>query len=397
MRTRGPSYFLMLSAFGVLVGCGALPVRDDGARSDTETTLVSDVALRECDLPLSNPLQFWLDRGNGTVILGATVESLGGGQLTPTIYGNLILRSVVLRDTQVLMSATPANARTQELVLEVGDPSDPDPTRGTTQIDGDHLVGKEVLLIASAPSHDEASPLYLVGAATLSADGTVRFPGTCDVLLSAQLDGMTRIFRSQGRAWTQADIILGWINSLKTGSDTSLYVNIGLEASNSQSSQPNWDTSPPISRGLSPDVLPETMLERLGVVGLFVSITDLPTDSILVVRTESGVGAATRVGDASELPIPTYFLSDVDRRFRLSISPAKEMLAAEGPVFASVPIVDFDECAGIEVKGRISDNSLTVTTLSADAVAKRMNMSKDALLALRDSLLAAPTDRTTNL
>ena len=384
MITRTP--FRWALAATLVVSCGA-PSHDVGSDPASTGGVRQSVPLRECDLPIDNPLKNWLDRRE-LIALSGTLESAAEPELTPSVYGPIDVRALALADVKILADMSVDNERSKDMVLAISDKYG-----STTNIDGDKLVGQNVILLGSASS-DRSAPSFLVGAAVVGDGQRLSFPGTCDSLLSNQADEMVAILNSQGFDVTGATALESWIQAISEGSDTKPYESASAAAMDT-TSKATWEESSVVSRGLSPDVVPAGIAKRLDVVGVFVDVADLPPEMLLAIRTESGVSAATRVGNSAS-PIPGYLVRGVDTNFTVSVAPMSDNLSSVGTNLAQVPILDFNKGAGLLISGSYSDASIRVSILSIDEVAKRMNASIEILEAERQRLLAPPIEASTD-
>jgi hypothetical protein len=293
-----------------------------------------------------------------------------------TVYGDYDVRLIEVKNPTALVGELPDGGAQVRVFVE--DPRTPGEPQST--VDAPALVGHDAVLIAVT---DSSGIPALTGAAVVADTGALRFPGSCDQLLTAN----TQQLAGRLGAATEVDAITNWLETIEAGKDTAQFASA---ASVNDVEQPSWESSSALTRGLTPDLVPPSLRVDLDVIALYVDFSSFPKDSVLILRTRSGIAAATRVTGGPAMP--AYFLRGTDEVLTVELAPYDRM--DQGVTLAETTIDDFSVMAGLLVAGDPTSSQIKLTKLNDDDVAELMSLSSAQLQELRVSLLKPPATPT---
>jgi len=247
-------------------------------------------------------------------------------------------------------------------------------------IDLDALFGQELVTVVGRAVPDDFGfgPL-LTGAVALD-DGETSFLGSCQFLARPADTAAGHLRFDSG-----FDFVTAWQRS-KTFGEEARYRSAVGEAENPNTQLTDrvyrWEENSPKGRSLQPADVPPEIASDLDVRGFFVDLREVPSDSVVAVRTDTGVSGGV-APSVDAVVIPLYFTT-TDRVVEVVVGPPGNLVAAE--VWASIDIEEVKDGGGVAVTGTYPDE-ISVDVVSEVELADLIGVSGEGLDELREAYL----------
>lgn len=344
------------------------------ASQGNEKPTPSYAILDECPYPSAGGIATLL-HDPMMVASEGSISLIGEETKQSNSYGEYLGREIALDGRSltpdVLAADVPPNVVLTERLSE--------PAGAATSIDSSSLYpGQTVVLL----SHADGSAVPIVMAVALSDQaGNLTFPGRCDRQFQQEIAHvLSNVAATQGLSEREA--LLSWIGLVSAGRDDTQFVEA---TSGTMNDGPSWEDQPTDSRSLAPDAVPESIRADVDVRAIFFELDGGIEKKTVSVTTKSGVSAASMILDGSA-PSQAFFLSGSDVAFQVHLANASGRPESDN-VLVELPIGDLKSAAGYLVTGSLDAGTLSYTALSLDAVATRLGMTVDQVLAARTQAL----------